>query len=687
MASNRFTLRRGVVSGAITLALGAAGAGAANTAATTSANTASPTTAVPRWMEALDRGVVAVPARDGGNLVSWRLLATDAPRTAFDVYRDGKKIAALPARAATNTVDKDGTPRSTYVVKARVGRKDVDASKPAAVWSEGYLGIPIQQPPAGVTPAGDAYTYVATEASVADLDGDGRYEIIQKWDPSNAKDNAFGGYTGEVYLDAYTQEGKRLWRINLGRNIRAGNHYTQFQVFDYDGDGRAELAVRTSDGTVDGSGRVLGDAQADWRETGGETPTQDRTGSTLKADGSMVATLQGRILKGPEFLTIFDGLSGKALASEPYWPARDPRTDAPSAAQMTQTWGDGFANRSDRFLAGTAYLDGQRPSIVMARGYYARTTLAAWDWRDGKLTKRWVFDSAASGKGAGLEAWGGQGNHQLGVADADGDGRDEIVYGAMAIDDNGEGLWNTGLRHGDAMHLGDLDPTRPGLEKFGVHEDVRRNGGIGAAMLDARTGQVLWSTPADKDTGRGVAADIDPRFPGAEAWGSNQPGLYTAQGKPIEGPGGEQARHPREASFLVWWDGDELRELFDQNRITKWDWLAGRSHTLLEATGATHSNGTKNVPVLSADLFGDWREEVVWHTPDQQFLRIYTTPYPTERRLVTLMHDAQYRVAVAWQNTAYNQPPHPGFYLGSGMKAPPAPTIVARRPGLAAAPR
>lgn len=628
--------------------------------------------AAPRWMEALDRGAVAVPAKDGGNLISWRLLATDAPQTTFDVYRDGKKINSRPLSGATNLVDKDGTAQASYVIRTLVDGQADEASQPTSVWADAYLSIPIQQPAGGVTPTGQAYTYTAHEASVADLDGDGRYEIILKWDPSNAKDNAFDGYTGEVYLDAYTLEGKRLWRINLGPNIRAGAHYTQFQVFDYDGDGdgRAELAVRTSDGTVDGTGQMLGDAKADWREPGGETPSTDRTGGKVLADGSMVAPLQGRILKGPEFLTIFDGLSGKALASEPYWPQRDPRTAAPTAAQLTETWGDGYANRADRFLAGTAYLDGQRPSVIMARGYYARTTLAAWDWRDGKLTKRWVFDSATPGN----EAFGGQGNHQLSVADVDGDGKDEIVYGAMVIDDDGRGLWSSGLRHGDAMAVSDLDPARPGLEKFGAHEEVGHNGGIGAAMLDARTGKVLWSTPATKDTGRGVAADIDPRFPGAEAWATNQDVLYTAQGKPIEG-----VKRPKELSFLVWWDGDELRELFDKNRINKWDWLTGQSHTVLEASGAVHSSGTKNVPVVSADLFGDWREEVIWHTPDEKFLRIYTTPHPTERRLVTLMHDAQYRVAVAWQNSAYNQPPYPSFFLGDGMKAPAVPQVIVRK--------
>ncbi len=637
--------------------------------------------AAPRWMEALDRGAVAVPAKEGGNLVSWRLLATDEPETEFNVYRDGQKITVSPVSEGTNMVDQAGTPQSTYVIRTLVKGREVEASDPITVWADGYLSIPVEQPPGGTTPSGEPYTYTAHEASVADLDGDGRYELILKWDPADptkgpitspsaAKDNAFDGYTGPVYLDAYTQDGKRLWRVNLGRNIRAGAHYTQFQVFDYDGDGRAELAVRTSDGTIDGTGKVLGDPNADWRETGGEVPSTDKTGGSVKGDGRMVAPLRGRIMKGPEFLTVFDGLTGRALASEPYWPARDPRTDAPTAEQLKETWGDGYANRSDRFLAGTAYLDGQRPSIIMARGYYGRTTLAAWDWRDGQLTKRWVFDSAMPGN----EAFGGQGNHQISVADVDDDGKDEIIYGSMAVDDDGRGLWSSGLGHGDAMGVSDLDPSHPGLEKFGSHEDVRHNGGIGAAMLDARTGKVLWTTPAEKDTGRAVVADIDPRFPGAEAWASNQNALYTAQGKPIEG-----VNHPNEMSFLVWWDGDDLRELFDKNRITKWDWTAGRSQDLLEATGALQTSGTKNVPVVSADLFGDWREEVVWHTPDEKFLRIYTTPYPTGRRLVTLMHDAQYRVAIAWQNSAYNQPPYPSFYIGEGMKIPPVPKIIPRK--------
>ncbi|MFZ0268269.1 rhamnogalacturonan lyase [Caulobacter sp.] len=617
---------------------------------------------IPRQMEALDRGLVAVPAIDGGVLVSWRLLGDDPAKTAFNLYRDGTRLNAAPLTGPTDFVDKTGALTATYAVRAVVGGKETSAGKPAKVWADGYLSLPIQPPADGVTPAGEAYSYTANDASVGDLDGDGRYEIVLKWDPTNSKDNAFGGYTGPVYIDAYTLDGQRLWRIDLGRNIRAGAHYTQFQVYDLDGDGKAEVAMRTSDGTTDGTGKVLGDPNIDWRESGGERPQGDKTGATVLPDGTKVAKVQGRILKGPEYLTVFDGLTGKALASAPYSPPRDPRTDAPTTAQMTQIWGDGYANRSDRFLAGTAYLDGRRPSLIFARGYYGRSTLAAWDWRDGKLTQRWLFDSAAPGNAA----FGGQGNHQLSVADVDGDGRDEIVYGAMVVDDTGKGLWSAQLFHGDAMHVSDLDPNHPGLEKFGVHESPGRNGGIGAAMLDARTGKVLWSTPTDKDTGRGLAADIDPRFPGAEAWGTNSDRLYTAQGKPIEG-----VQHPRQTNFAVWWDGDDLRELLDKNQISKWDWKTGEAKPLLTAEGMASSNGTKANPALSADILGDWREEVIWRAEDNRSLRIYATPYVTQRRLVTLMHDPQYRVSIAWQNTAYNQPPHTSFYLGEGMKTPP----------------
>ncbi|WP_343518243.1 rhamnogalacturonan lyase [Sphingomonas sp.] len=607
--------------------------------------------------ERLDRGVVAV-AGEGGLLVSWRSLTSDPAGTTFILYRDGKPVTPAPI-AATNFLDEAGTPRSRYTVSA-VNNGRTGAQSPAGpVAVEGYLAIPLDLPAPRTAPDGTQYTYEANDVSAGDLDGDGRYELIVKWYPSIAKDNAFAGHTGNTLFDAYTLDGKKLWRIDMGPNIRSGAHYTQFMVFDFDGDGRAELAAKTSDGTIDGTGKVIGDAKANWIEGGGAEPSGDRTGSTELPDGRRVAQLTGRILKGPEFLTVFDGRTGRALATAPYDPPRHPDTANPDGEQLKAVWGDGYANRSDRYLAGVAYLDGKRPSIIMGRGYYARSTIAAWDYRGGKLVKRWLFDSAAPGNAK----FGGQGNHQLSVADVDGDGRDEIVYGSMVVNDDGKGLWSSGLGHGDAMHVSDLDPSRPGLEKWGVHENVRNNGGIGGAMLDARTGEVLWKTMADKDTGRGVAADIDPRHPGAEAWGSNTSELYDVKGQAV-GP------RPRQMNFAIWWDGDLSRELLDGTRIFKWDYEKGASVPLLEPQGLMSNNGTKANPALSADLLGDWREEVVWRTADNRSLRIYVTPYPTEFTLPTLMQDRVYRLGVAWQNTAYNQPPHTSYFLGTGMKMP-----------------
>jgi rhamnogalacturonan endolyase len=609
-----------------------------------------------RRAESLDRGIVAVPVASGkGALVSWRLLEGDAAGAAFNLYRDGRRIAG-PLAGATNFVDAAAAPGARYTVRAVVAGRERAASAATTLLTDGYLSVPLDVPAPRTAPDGSAYSYEANDASVGDLDGDGRYELIVKWYPSIAKDNAFAGYTGNTLLDAYTLDGRKLWRIDMGPNIRSGAHYTQFLVFDFDGDGRAELAAKTSDGTIDGTGRVIGDAKADWVEKGGEEASSDRTGSTELPGGRRVAQLTGRILKGPEYLTVFDGRTGRALATAPYAPPRHPDTPNPTGEQLKEVWGDSYGNRSERYLAGVAYLDGKRPSIVMGRGYYARTTVAAWDFRDGKLSRRWLFDSAVPGN----EKYGGQGNHQLSVADVDGDGRDEIIYGSMALDDNGRGLWAPGLRHGDTMHVSDLDPARPGLEKWGVHEEVSRNGGIGAAMLDARTGAVLWSTKADRDTGRGLAADIDPRHPGAEAWASNSPDLYDVRGNVI-------GRHPRQTNFAIWWDGDLSRELLDGARIFKWDYEKGESVPLLDPAGVASNNGTKANPALSADILGDWREELIVRTTDSRALRIYLTPYPTEVRLPALMQDPVYRLGVAWQNVAYNQPPHTSYFLGTGM--------------------
>uniref|UniRef100_UPI000463BBEF rhamnogalacturonan lyase n=1 Tax=Bacillus subtilis TaxID=1423 RepID=UPI000463BBEF len=473
----------------------------------------------------------------------------------------------------------------------------------------------------------EAYTYSANDASVGDVDGDGQYELILKWDPSNSKDNSQDGYTGDVLIDAYKLDGTKLWRINLGKNIRAGAHYTQFMVYDLDGDGKAEVAMKTADGTKDGTGKVIGNANADYRNE------------------------QGRVLSGPEYLTVFQGSTGKELVTANFEPARGNVSD----------WGDSYGNRVDRFLAGIAYLDGQRPSLIMTRGYYAKTMLVAYNFRDGKLSKLWTLDSSKSGN----EAFAGQGNHNLSIADVDGDGKDEIIFGSMAGDHDGKGMYSTGLGHGDALHTGDLDPGRPGLEVFQVHED--KNAKYGLSFRDAATGKILWGVYAGKDVGRGMAADIDPRYPGQEVWANGS--LYSAKGVKI-GSGA-----PSSTNFGIWWDGDLLREQLDSNRIDKWDYQNGVSKNVLTASGAAANNGTKATPTLQADLLGDWREEVVWRAEDSSALRIYTTTIPTEHRLYTLMHDPVYRLGIAWQNVAYNQPPHTSFFLGDGMAEQPKPNM------------
>ncbi len=606
---------------------------------------------VPAPLERLDRGLVALRAGEGEVFLSWRLLGGDPAGTLFNVYRvrEGGRpelVNARPLDGATSLLDAGaGSGRLSYHVRPVWRGREYDPSPAFAVAAgesaRPYLEIALQAPPVSADPGG--YEYHASDGSVGDLDGDGRLELVLKWEPSNSKDNSHPGRTGPVYLDAYRLDGASsgpLWRINLGRNIRAGAHYTQFMVYDLDGDGRAEVACKTADGTVDGLGRVIGDAAADHRNA------------------------TGYVLRGPEFLTVFDGRTGAAIDTAPYLPPRHPDTTEPSGDQLKALWGDGYGNRVDRFVAGVASLDGRSASLIMARGYYTRTVLAAWDLRGGKLVSRWVFDSHAGP--AELRDYAGQGNHQLSVADVDADGRDEIIYGAMTLDDDGRGLYTTRLHHGDALHVSDLDPERPGLEVFSPHESPRANGGIGSTFRDARTGKVWWSTPAPRDVGRGVAFDIDPRHPGAEAWASNSNRLYSAKGEVIS------ETRPRSMNFAVWWDGDPQRELLDRTAISKWNAVDATETRLLTADGCAWNNGTKANPVLSGDILGDWREEVVWRTADSRFLRIYVSTIPTPYRHVTLLHDRQYRLALAWQNVAYNQPPHPSFDMETRLRPPTA---------------
>lgn len=426
-----------------------------------------------RQAEKLNRGLVAVKV-SSGVFVSWRLLGTEELSVSFNLYRNGTKVNVTPITDSTNYQDNAGITSSSYTVRAIVGGIEQSDSPAANVWANNYLDVPIQIPAGGTTPDGVSYTYSANDASVGDLDGDGEYEIVLKWDPSNSKDNSQSGYTGNVYLDAYKLNGTRLWRIDLGKNIRAGAHYTQFLVYDFNGDGKAEVVCKTADGTVDGVGVTLGNTSADYRNS------------------------SGYILTGPEYLSVFSGQTGKALTTIDYVPARG----------TVSSWGDNYGNRVDRFLAGVAYLDGVHPSIIMARGYYTRTVVVAFDWNGSALTRKWTFDSNSSTNAGTV----GQGNHSLSVADVDNDGKDEIIYGALTIDNNGATLYNTGLGHGDALHVGDLNPNRPGLEVFKVMENT--SSPYGAAVWDAANGTVLWGVYTGKDAAGGWLPILIPIIPG-----------------------------------------------------------------------------------------------------------------------------------------------------------------------------
>lgn len=594
--------------------------------------------------EELGRSPVAVRYAGGDSVfLSWRYLSSDAMSTSFNVYCNNKLLNKKPITNVTFLKCKGGNGDLLYEVRTvengkESHRKDGKYLLKGDAHSD-YLSIRLDKPADGITPAGQTYTYNANDASVGDVDGDGEYEIILKWDPSNAHDNSHEGYTGNVYIDCYKMSGEKLWRIDLGPNIRAGAHYTQFMVYDLDGDGHAEVVMKTGDGSIDGVGHCIGDSAADYRFSG----VIDKN-----IEGKMHSKkvrVEGRILTGPEYLTVFDGLTGAAMQTVDYLPERGNPED----------WGDSYGNRCDRFLACVAYLDGVHPSVVMCRGYYTRTVLVAYDWDGKKISTRWIFDTDK-------EPWhgyAGQGNHNLRVGDVDGDGYDEITYGSMAVDHDGRGLYNTGMGHGDAIHQYAFYPDSEKLQIWDVHENKRD----GSDFRDASTGEIIFQLPDNSDVGRGMAADVDPENYGLEMWSVASGGIRNVEGKVIARPS------KISVNSAVWWDGDLLRELLDKGAVTKYDWKEQRVYTLKDfREECSFNNGTKNNPCLSADILGDWREEVVVRTHDSSELRIYTTTIPTSFRFHTFMEDIPYRISVATENVGYNQPPEPGFYFGTDFK-------------------
>ncbi len=597
-------------------------------------------------MESLDRGVVAFRCSEDSVVISWRYLRTDPQDLRFALYKDGQPLAEVPARHSTSWTDYNPSPEPALYEVRPIG-----GDAPSGSWAlpadapVGYIDIPLEQPTGYTDVEGRDVTYTANDASVADLDGDGQMEIVLKWDPSNSKDNSQAGITNNTFIDAYKLTGQHLWRIDLGRNIRSGAHYTQFMVYDLDGDGKAEVVMKTGDGTVDGQGKVIGDPEADYRvgmanrgEHDYNSPEHPREDFRTDQRGNR----GGFILGAPEFLTVFEGATGGELTTVDYIPQQGNVSD----------WGDNYANRSERYLACVAYLDGERPSVVMCRGYYTRAVLAAWDFDGKELRSRWVFDSNDA------PAYAGQGNHNLRVADVDGDGRDEITYGACCIDDDGTGLYSTGFGHGDAMHLTAFYPLDDRLQVWDCHENHRD----GSEFRDARTGEVIFQLPKDNDVGRCMAADIDANNPGLEMWSSGSDGIRNVRGEVTDG----EARVP--VNMAVWWDGDLLREMLDKETVSKYDPSTHSCLPLMHMDGCEFNNGSKSNPCLQGDVLGDWREEVITRTRDNQHLRIYLTPLPTPYRFHTFLEDPVYRLSIASENTAYNQPTQVGFYFGAELE-------------------
>lgn len=600
-----------------------------------------------------------------GALISWKWMSGDPENAAYDIYRkvgDGnwQKLNETPISTSTNYKDVTMDPAQTNIYELRFADSDetlatckFSSDMGQTFYRSVFLNNSNLPDP--------TFKYRAADAAVGDLDGDGEYEIVirrevEDRDPGGT--NWKGNSKGSTIYEAYKiSNGAFLWRVDTGINVPQGNHYASFIVYDLDGDGKAEVAIKTSEGTTFGDGTAIGDVN-------GDGITDYRNPAT------------GRVLAGPEFLSIVDGMTGKELARTDYIPRGDKE-------DWIDYWGDNVGNRIDRFLMGVGHFVAQNsaPSIVMCRGYYENYQIVALDYANGKLTKRWHFNTYP-----GYSDYAGQGNHNLSVGDVDNDGKDEIIYGACAIDHNGKGLYTTELGHGGALHLGKFDPTLEGLQVVACHEEPKFYREYGAEFRDAATGKLIWGIPGNgEDVGRCMVADIDPDTPGCEVWASSTDGrLYSCKGELLAKSAPTIRKDSYTYNMGIWWDGSLNRQMIDANRVLGYidsdgNYTSSPNRIFEGSTyGVVPINGSKKTPCVYADIWGDWREEMIFVVNDGDSdddgdddgwteLRIFTTNIETEYRFRPLMDDHIYRLSAAHQNVGYNQPTHTSFYIGSDL--------------------